>query len=268
MLTMAGCRPCMRSIIQGHERKGGRMLLMRRGPYRDLEDRIGYRFRKRTWIEMALTHKSYRFENEGVLMDNQRLEFLGDALLGFVTAAHLYERFDRMDEGALTAMRSQLTSGKALAHIGAAVQLGAFLKMGKGEEQTGGRKRHSTLADALESVIGAAYLDGGLKAVQKIYAKLFTPTLEGLSGDVWNDNPKGKLQEHAQRNLKTNPRYRVVRRDGPPHATVFSVEVSVGPNSAVGWGAGRSKQEAEVNAARDILAKLDADAKDDLRPPS
>lgn len=234
------------------------MLLGRRGPYRDLEDKIGYRFRKRIWIEMALTHKSYRFENQGVEHDNQRLEFLGDAVLGFVTAAHLYERFADLDEGALTAMRSQLTSGKALTHIASEIQLGVHLKMGKGEDQTGGRKRPSTLADAMEAVIGAAYFDGGDKAVGKIFKTLFLPAMNLLSSDVWNDNPKGKLQEYAQRAFRLSPRYRVVLREGPPHDTVFTVEVTMGPDNISGKGTGNSKQAAEVAAARDVLDRLDS----------
>lgn len=232
------------------------MLLIRKSAYRDLEDRLGYRFNNEELLGDALTHKSFRFENEGVSTDNQRLEFLGDALLGFVVAAELYERFGAMDEGALTAMRSQIASGKALANIATQIHLGTHLKMGKGENQSGGRKRGSTLADAMEAVLGAAYLDGGIRAVQRIFEKLFLPAVKTLSGDVWNENPKGKLQEYAQKELKTSPKYRVLMREGPPHATVFTVEVALSHSLPSGTGSGKSKQEAEVAAARDLLGKL------------
>jgi ribonuclease III len=244
------------------------MLLIRKSPYRDLEDKLGYRFSNEALLETALTHKSFRFENDGVDSDNQRLEFLGDALLGFIVAAELFARFGKMDEGALTAMRSQLASGKALANIAAHIHLGTHLKMGKGENQSGGRKRGSTLADAMEAVLGAAYLDGGIKAVQKIFEKLFVPAVESLSGDVWNENPKGQLQEYAQKEMKTSPKYRVVQREGLPHATIFTVEVSLIHAPVVGTGTGRSKQEAEISAARDLLAKLGLAPEALPRPPS
>lgn len=231
-------------------------LRRRKNPFKDLEKKIGYGFRKMNLIETALMHRSFRFENTGITSDNQRMEFLGDAVLGFVAAAHLYENHDDCDEGDLTSYRSQTTNGQILAEIAQSIDLGTFIKMGKGEENSGGRKRESNLADALEAVIGAAYLDGGLKAVNKIFEQLFVPKLENLSGDVWDGNPKGKLQELSQRQWKGSPRYRIVSKDGPPHAAIFTVEVALADGSA-GTGKGRNKQEAEARAAADALSRLD-----------
>jgi ribonuclease-3 len=227
----------------------------RKNPYRELERRLGYGFGKRRFLETALTHRSFRFENEGINVDNQRLEFVGDAALGFAAAAYLYGKFRSEDEGVLTSFRSQITSGKALAGLGKEIDLGAFLRMGKGEEQSGGRKRSSNLADAMEAVIGAAYLDGGMKAVNRIFKKVFVPRLTRLSGDVWAGNPKGRLQEYCHHKWQKGPKYSVVSREGPPHALVFTAEVVLG-NGTKARGKGSNKQEAEAHAARAALKKL------------
>jgi len=224
-------------------------------PYRALERRIGYRFRNRALLEEALTHRSYRFENPGVTVDNQRLEFLGDAVLGLLTAAGLFARFPDKNEGRLTELRSRLTSGKALAAYANEVGMGQYLRIGKGEERSGGRTRMSTLADAFEALIGAAYVDGGARACRKIFDTLFGPALANLTDQAWLDNPKGKLQEYCQRRWKINPHYRTIRREGPPHATVFTAEVTV-PGGISVIGRGVNKQEAETEAAAAALRKL------------
>lgn len=226
-----------------------------RNPYKQLEKLIGYSFRKRSLMEAALTHRSFRFENEGVEDDNQRLEFLGDAVLGLATAAYLYDKHEDKNEGALTSFRSQTTSGKALASVARSIGLGDHIRIGRGEEQSGGRKRSSNLCDALEAILGAAYLDGGMKAVGKIFAKLFIPQLDNLSGDVWADNPKGRLQEYAQRRWKRSPQYRVIRADGPAHAAVFTVEATVAGHLRE-TGKARNKQDAESRAATALLERL------------
>jgi len=184
------------------------------------------------------------------------MEFLGDAVLGFVAAAYLYGKYETCDEGDLTSFRSQLTNGQALAGIAHSAGIGVFIKMGKGEEHSGGRRRESNLADALEAVIGAAYLDGGLKAVQKIFDFLFVPILGKLSGDAWEGNPKGKLQEYCQRKWKCSPHYRIINKEGPAHATIFTVEVAIG-DGLTGVGEGRNKQDAETKAASEVLVSLD-----------
>jgi len=232
------------------------MVVRRRSPYRALEKSIGYAFRKRKLLETALTHRSFRFENQDVEADNQRLEFLGDAVLGFLTAAYLYRRFGEYHEGHLTTFRSQTNSGRALAKLARSIDLGEHLRMGKGEERSGGRKRPSTLADAFEAVLGAVYLDGGIRGAEKMFKKLLVPLLKALSEDTWADNPKGKLQELSQRRWKAAPRYEVVKRDGPPHASIFTVAVLIGGKRR-GRGRGKNKQDAEARAAADALKKLE-----------
>lgn len=231
------------------------MVSRLKNPYKSLEKDLDYRFRNKSLLEEALLHRSFRFENKGVTSDNQRLEFLGDAVLGFVAAAYVYEKFRDKQEGMLTSFRSQITSGRALARVARSIDLGEHIRMGKGEEQSGGRKRSSNLTDAMEAVIGAAHLDGGAKAVRKIFKKLFAPQLDGLSSDVWAGNPKGELQEYSQRRWKSSPRYRTIGKEGPPHAVVFTVEVVL-HNSTMGKGKGRNKQQAETAAAINILKLL------------
>jgi ribonuclease-3 len=229
-------------------------------PYKELEKALGYRFRDGTRLEQALTHRSYRYEHEDLAFDNQRLEFLGDAVLDFIVAAYVFRRFDEEQEGVLTSVRSQTTSGEALAEIARSIGLGEHLKMGKGEEQCGGRERPSNLADALEAVVGAAFLDGGIRAAQRIMKTLFQAKLDALSGDMWAGNPKGKLQEVCQRTWKSSPVYRMVLREGPAHATVFTVEVLL-PDGTSGTGRGRSKQVAQREAARAALKMLSQETK-------
>lgn len=233
------------------------MVGRRRNPYAALEKEIGHRFRKRALLESALMHRSFRFENRNIGDDNQRLEFLGDAVLGFVSAAYVYSKFEDKDEGVLTSFRSQISSGRALARVAKSIELGKYIKMGKGEELSGGRKRSSNLADALEAIIGAAYLDGDMKAVNKVFKRLFVPRLDSLT-DVWAGNPKGKLQEYSQRTWRSSPKYRTVRREGPAHATVFTVEVTL-PDGTVGRGKGRNKQHAEAEAAIVVLQGIRMD---------
>lgn len=231
------------------------MLLLRKNPYRELEKRLGYGFRKKDLIEMALVHRSYRFEVKNIESDNQRLEFLGDAVLGMVVAAQLYRAHAHVDEGVLTERRSRVTSGKALAETAARIGLGEFIRLGKGEEQAGGRQRQSLLADALEAVVGAAYLDGGLRAVEKIAAQLFPGVMDSVVREAWQDNPKGKLQEVVQRLHGRSPEYRCVNEEGPPHRKTFSVEAVVN-GKVMGRGEGSSRQSAEVKAATEAVTML------------
>ena len=139
------------------------------------------------------------------------------------------------------------------------MKLGDVLRIGKGEEKSGGRHRGTILADTLEALVGAAYLDGGMRACEKIFQKVFVPRITCLSGDVWDMNPKGQLQEYAQRHWKMSPRYRTVRQDGPAHAVVFTAEV-LGNGEVLGVGQGSSKQEAEKQAAQNALCHCPAAA--------
>lgn len=232
-----------------------KLLRRRRDGKPALEKDIGYRFRRPALLDLALVHRSYRYEKAEASADNQRLEFLGDAVLGLVAAGYVYETFPDRDEGALTTMRSQMTSGQALARVAARIDLGRYLKMGKGEERAGGCNRPSSLADALEAVIGAAYLDGGMRACERIFAALFVPHTARLNEDMWAGNPKGRLQELCQRRWKSSPRYVLTQRNGPAHAQVFTVEVLVN-GEVQGRGSGTNKQDAEAEAAGEALRSL------------
>ena len=155
----------------------------------------------------------------------------------------------------MTSLRSRFTSGKALAVIGSAIGIGEYLKLGKGERQSGGGQRSSNITDAMEAVLGAAYLDGGVKAVKKIFEKLFIPMIKINPEDTWSENPKGHLQEISQKKWKTNPVYRLINQKGPAHAKVFTVKVFVNKIIA-GQGKGLSKQQAEQNAAENAIEFL------------
>ena len=224
-------------------------------PYRALEKKLNYRFRDRALLAAALTHRSYRFENREVALDNQRLEYLGDAALGLVCAAHLYLRFPDLDEGELTQIRSDFTGARALSVIGREIGLGAHLRLGRGEQMSGGHDRASTLEDALEAVLGAAYLDGGMKAVERIFEAGWADRLRALGGEPTGDNPKGDLQEVCQRRWKASPRYRVIAELGPLHAREYEIECMLGERS-LAVGRGPSKKAAEADAATRALASL------------
>jgi ribonuclease-3 len=226
-----------------------------KNPYRSLEKALGYRFRRKHYLEAALTHRSFRFERTGVEMDNQRLEFLGDAALGLIAAAHFYHRHPDLQEGDLTRWRSRITSRDALARIAGRIELGAHLRLGFGELKSGGHQRPSNLSDALEAVLGAAFLDGHMKAVEKIFNTLFVPDAESLLEEPAMDNPKGALQELAQRSLKISPRYRTISEEGPAHSRQFKVEVLI-DGQVAGRGEGQSKQQAEIRAAREALERI------------
>lgn len=224
-------------------------------PYRELEKRIGYRFRRKRLLEEALVHRSFRFESKDAACDNQRLEFLGDAALGLAATVRVFAQYADRDEGFLTCVRSRLTSGKALAAIAERIGLGEQMRLGRGEEQSGGRRRDSNLADALEAVIGAAYLDGGMKAVEKVFNALFVPEIGEPAVDVWSHNPKGRLQQLCQKSWKQAPEYRVAAEEGPSHERLYTVEVRVG-DRVLSTGTGRSKRSAETAAAVAALAAI------------
>lgn len=226
-------------------------------PYRKLELALGYRFRRQALLACALTHPSYRFETPGIESDNQRLEFLGDAVLGLMAAERLFKEQTDAEEGALTVARSRITSTRHLAEVAARIGLGEWLRMGRGERSTGGPERPSNLCDALEAIIGAAYLDGGPRAAQCVFDRLFEPSIPDRPEP--RHNPKGALQELAQRLFKQQPVYRTVEESGPAHARRFTVEVAIG-RRALARGEGPSKRQAEVEAALRALEALDPPA--------
>ncbi|MBL7114497.1 MAG: ribonuclease III [Kiritimatiellae bacterium] len=222
---------------------------------RALEKLINYRFKNRQLLEMALTHRSYRFENAGISHDNQRLEFLGDAVLDLVLAEFLYEKYPDKGEGFLTSTRSRLVSGRGLAVCARGLELGEFLRIGKGEEASGGRERESNLADCLEAIVGAAYLDRGHKAARRVIIAVILPQLGEAEGCEWRDNPKGKLQEYSQRRWKEGPEYEVVKATGPAHERVFTVAVRL-PDGREVTAQAPSKQAAEAAAATCLITDM------------
>ena len=218
-----------------------------------LESRIGYSFKKQELLVRALTHPSYRHERKEET-DNQRLEFLGDSVLNLVTAEYLFERNPDSQEGDLSKLRSQLTHNETLAKIGAELNLGTYLHLGKGEDERGGRERPSNLADAVEAVIGAVYLDSGIIAARKIFRKLFMPRIATIQAPGYF-NPKGALQEIAQIQFKCIPEYKLIDEKGPAHAPTYTVEVSL-KGKVLAKGSGPNKREAEKEAARQAIEQV------------
>ncbi len=217
-------------------------------PYRSLEKALGYRFWRNKFLAKALTHPSFRHENEDVKKDNQRLEFLGDAVLGMMTAVYLFKQNPHMDEGEMTRLRSSITSTRALAEIAEDLEIGRYLMLGRGEQLTGGSNKTSNLADALEAILGAAYIDGGCQAVRKIFRNVFLPRLSDCMEVDYIENPKGKLQETCQRKWKINPRYRLLQEQGPSHDKTYTMNVYLNEH-IVGSGTAANKKEAERQAA-------------------
>lgn len=215
---------------------------------------LGHSFRDSSLLIQALTHASLGYETQRALPDNQRLEFLGDAIIQLLLSELLFEKFTEADEGQLTKVRSQLVSTKALAHVARKIQLGGYLLMGRGEETHGGRERDSSLADAMEAVVGAVYLDGGMKAARALAERLFLPEMERLGDTPSDSNPKGRLQEILQAISAQTPCYRIVEESGPAHAKSFTAVVCW-EEQEIGRGLGRSKKEAEVEAARAALQR-------------
>ena len=222
----------------------------------ELALRLGHAFARPERLAAALTHRSYSAEaGQPELAESQRLEFLGDAVLGAIAAEWLVERRPDWREGPLTKVRSRLTNAGALARVARRLDLGRFLLLGRGEAREGGRDRDSLLADALEAVLGALWLDGGAAAVRKVFAAWFADEIEVALAAGSDNNPKGDLQERLQREGREPPRYEVVEESGPSHELLIRVEVFRGPES-LGKGEGSTKRQAEMNAARQALDRL------------
>lgn len=213
-----------------------------------LEKRIGYTFRNQALLTEALTHPSVGHETQRPHFDNQRLEFLGDAVLQLVITEQLFQQFPREAEGQLTKLRSRLVSRDALKRHAQRLELGNFLRLGRGEEASGGRERISTLADAFEALIGAIYLDSELATAREIIVRQAADDLAGIVAEPVDVNPKGQLQEILQAISPASPVYEIVSQSGPEHAKQFVVR-AVWEGIALGEGSGGSKKEAETAAA-------------------
>ena len=220
----------------------------------DLEQAIGYRFKNITLLQNALAHSSYANERyHDSLKSNERLEFLGDSILGMMVADHLYKTFPDRPEGELTRMRADMVCEQSLARIADRIGLGAHLLLGHGEEQGGGRSRASILADAVESVIAAAYLDGGMGAAKKFIEDFVLCNVPVTK--LQNVDYKTRLQELVQQKKNQVISYRLTGESGPDHDKHFTVEVTLN-GQVVGQGNGTSKKRAEQDAASNALQKL------------
>lgn len=217
-----------------------------------LQKNLGIRFKNHLLLEQALVHSSYVNENPALaLTDNERLEFLGDAILGFIVAQELYQRFPNLNEGEMTKLRSSVVRQESLSHKAKVLKLGSYLYLGRGEDASGGRHKPANLARALEAVIAAIFLDRGLAATRGFILKIAGEELDkGVETDY-----KSKLQELIQARRQKTPIYRLIKETGPEHERTFTVEVRVG-NKVLGRGSGRSKKAAETKAARSALARL------------
>lgn len=223
----------------------------------ELEKRIKYRFRDRSYLERALTHSSYNREKNTKHKDNERLEFLGDAFLDAIVGAELFVRMNSVTEGTLTKTRALVVCEKALAEVAREFSLGKYILMGHGEAGTGGRNKDSILADALEAVIGAVYLDGGYDAAQKFTVSAFEKMIEGaMTGRIFSDY-KSEIQEVLQSGGKTvNIHYVLDREEGPAHNKTFYLHLEC-DGKKYGNGKGKTKKEAEQNAAKASLEILE-----------
>ena len=218
-----------------------------------LEEKLGYTFQNRALLENALTHSSYANENKHTgAQSNERLEFLGDSVLGMVTADYLYRVHPDLPEGDLTRTRAALVCEGSLVEVAQQLNLGSYLKLGKGEDAGGGRERPSIVADAVEAVLAAVYLDGGIGSARKIIQRFILDREEEKSG---SRDYKTALQELVQRESGQGLAYRLVGSTGPDHAKRFQVEVELN-GVPVGAGEGRSKKEAEQMAAKAAIGKL------------
>lgn len=259
------------------------------GRFGDLELRLGHHFERSGLLTRALTHRSLAYEQNALLglaqngaardakseaaaetahdpsADNEQLEFLGDAVLGFLAAEELCQRFPELDEGQLTRLRAELVSRKHLGEVAMGLKLGDSMLLGKGEERSGGRKKHALLANCMEAVIAALYLDAGLEYTRKfVVREVIAPSVDELrmrllGGGSIGDH-KSALQEFVQARKLGQPEYHVRGESGPDHRKRFQVEVRVGEGDPLASGVGNTKKKAEQEAARRALARLEREA--------
>ena len=221
-----------------------------------LQKILGIDFRDISLLEKSLVHRSYLNENQGVDSDsNERLEYLGDAILGFIVAEKLYRDFPEYNEGQMTRLRSILVRRETLARISRSINLGEYLFLGKGEDTSGGRNKSANLACAFEAVIAAVYLDQGMVKTRKMIIRLLKDEWQKATKKPAAIDYKSRLQELIQSREQKIPSYQVTGTSGPDHIKTFNVEVRLG-NEILGSGSGKSKKEAETEAARKALEKI------------
>ncbi len=215
---------------------------------------LGITFNSPELLETALTHRSYLNENRQVKLSNERLEFLGDSVLSLIVSTKLYRDFDSYPEGKLTSLRSALVRAKTLAAVAQKLDLGRFLLVSRGEEASGGRENKSLLADTLEAIIGAIYLDQGLSVCEAFLTRVLFPLIPEIEKSSELMDYKSTLQEEIQEKFRLSPHYLVIEESGPDHAKLFKVGVFI-KEKQLAEGQGKSKQEAEQEAARLALEK-------------
>ena len=220
-----------------------------------LQQRLGYNFRDENLLRLALTHPSVAHESGKEIQHNQRLEFLGDAVLGLILSRALYEKFPAAEEGPLTKSRAKLVNRKMLAMRSRSLGLGAHLILSHGEENSGGRDRDSALADVFEALLGAIFLDGGIDAAREFVLREFTDDFESLTEISGIENPKGELQELLQAKSADAPEYQILSATGPYHDRNFECVV-LHDGAELARGRGKSKKAAESDAALAALKKL------------
>ena len=224
--------------------------------WNDCQKSLGISFQQESLLEQAFVHSSYINENPDFAQSsNERLEFLGDAILDFIMTEELYEEFPELPEGKLTEIRASLVRRDTLAELASSLKLGDWLLFGQGEEANGGRTKVSTLANAMEALVGALYLDQGLPKAKAFVLRQFKPELEKIKAGKTTPNYKALVQELVQGQNRPTPVYRLVEATGPDHSKQFTAEILV-EGEAMGRGTGRSKKAAESQAARAAWEKL------------
>ena len=224
-----------------------------------LYDAIGIELSDDNLAIEALTHPSFTHETDEVMISYDRLEFLGDGVVNLVVAEELMRRMPDMEAGMLTQLRARIIRKEGLLQVALDLNLGDLVLLGAGEEQTGGRERESTLADLVESITAAVYLDKGFQVAHDMILRLVMPQIETVIKDRGRGNPKGQLQEVCLRRFSLNPTYKTLGTEGPPHEPVFDVEVWLPGERPLGRGKGSSRRAAQEAAAMDALEHLDND---------
>lgn len=220
-----------------------------------LQSKISVRFKNKSLLIRALTHRSYSNEINTTIRDNERLEYLGDSVLGLVVNEYLYKRFEKYHEGDLAKIKSAVVSEETLAKIALEIEVGKYLLLGKGEELSGGRDRSSILANTMEALIGAMYLDSGLKKTKNFILSLLKKHIDSVDKKPSLRDPKTSLQEKVQKKYKEKPVYELIDEKGPDHKKEFSVRLVIhGENIIIGKGT--SKRKAEMNAAKKALTYI------------
>jgi ribonuclease-3 len=223
-----------------------------------LQNTLGVSFKDPSLLEQALAHSSYINESPGITTSNERLEFLGDAVLGLIIAQELYRRLPQSSEGEMTELRSSLVRGDTLSRTAKAISLGDYLYLGKGEEASGGRRKPANLAGAMEAIIAAIFLDQGFNVTRDFILRLMDKELDKALSQGIAPDYKSQLQELIQARHQQTPTYQVLEAVGPDHDRRFSVEVRVG-DTVLGRGSGKSKKSAEEAAARSALDQIPTD---------